>query len=153
MTMLNIPGDLGYGGSHLNRSVLREILVELQEKVLQLEGNQADLQTTAGTLQTDVDNLETDVGALISADELESTVVSGAAINTDIAVTGIETGDALVGVVKLDFTLTEGTPNTRTWDAEDMLSEASITSDGNIQLSATDTTGTVLIVTFLSRGG
>ena len=130
MTMLNIPGDLGYGGAHLNRSVLREILVELQDRVRDIQAQ---------------------VSGMVSPGDFNTTVVSGGATDTDIAVSGIETGDALVGVVKLDFTLTEGTPNTRTWDAAAMLSEASITSDGNIQLSATDTSGAVLLVTWLSR--
>ena len=132
MTMLNIPGDLGYGGAHLNRSVLREILVELQDRVRDIQAQ---------------------VSGMVSPGDFNTTVVSGAATDTDIAVSGIETGDALVGVLKLDFTLTEGTPNTKTWDAEDMLSEASITSDGNIQLSATDSTGSVLVVIWLDRGG
>ena len=132
MTMLNIPGDLGYGGAHLNRSVLREILVELQDRV---------------------QDLQAQISGMVSPGDFNTTVVSGGATGTDIAVSGIETGDALVGVVKLDFTLTEGTPNTKTWDAADLLSEASITSDGNIQLSATDTTGSVLVVIWLDRGG
>ena len=130
MTMLNIPGDLGYGGAHLNRSVLREILVELQDRVRDLQAQ---------------------VSGMVSPGDFNTTVVSGAATDTDIAVSGIETGDALVGVLKLDFTLTEGAPNTKTWDAADLVDEASITSDGNIQLSTTDTGGAVLIVTFLSQ--
>ena len=130
MTMLNIPGDLGYGGAHLNQSVLREILVELQDRVVDLQAQ---------------------VSGMVSPGDFNTTVVSGAATDTDIAVSGIETGDALVGVLKLDFTLTEGAPNTRTWDAADLVDEASITSDGNIQLSTTDTGGAVLIVTFLSQ--
>ena len=52
--------------------------------------------------------------------------------------------------MKLDFTLTEGVPNTRTWAAADLLSEASITSDGNIQLATTDTGDAILLVTWLS---
>ena len=130
MTMINIPGDLGYGGAHLNQSVLREILVELQDRVRDLQAQ---------------------VSGMVSPGDFNTTVVSGAATDTDIAVSGIETGDALVGVLKLDFTLTEGAPNTRTWDAADLVDEASITSDGNIQLSTTDTGGAVLIVTFLSQ--
>ncbi len=74
------------------------------------------------------------------------TVVNGTTANTNIAVSGINTQDRIVSVVKLDFTLSEGTPNTRTWEASDLTSEASITSNGNIQLSTTDTTGEILLV-------
>ena len=74
------------------------------------------------------------------------TVVNGAAANTNIAVSGINTQDKLMAVVKLDFTLTEGAPNTRTWEASDLTSEASITSNGNIQLSTTNTTAEILLV-------
>ena len=80
---------------------------------------------------------------------LKFTVVNGAAAATNIAVTGIATTDKIVSVVKLDFTLAEGTPNTRTWKASDLTSEASITSAGNIQLSTTNTTGEVLLVFWL----
>ena len=128
MTLEKIPQNLGFGGAHLTRSVLREILTELQ--------------TAQGRLKTQV-------SGLVSAESLKTTIVSGAASATDIAISGIETGDTLVGVVKLDFTLTDGTPNTRTWDTGDLLSEASITSDSNIQLGTTDATGAVLLVTWL----
>ena len=80
---------------------------------------------------------------------LKFTVVNGAAAATNIAVTGIATADKIVGVVKLDFTLSEGTPNTRTWDAADLTSEASITSAGNIQMSTTNTTSEILLVFWL----
>ena len=126
--MREIPGDLGFGGAHLNRSVLREVLVELQERVV---------------------GLQTQVGAVVSPSALRQTVVGGAAADTDIAVSGILTTHTLLSVVKLDFTLADGSPNTRTWDADDLLSEASVTSDSNIQLSTTDTTGAILIVTWL----
>ena len=136
MTLQTIPENLGYGGAHLNRSVLREILVELQNKVTELETGQGGLRTQ--------------VGGLVSANAVKTTVVSGGAAATDIAVAGIVTGDTLLGVVKLDFTLTEGVPNTRTWAAADLLSEASVTSDGNIQLGTTDTSDAILLVTWLS---
>ncbi len=86
MTLREIPFNLGYGGAHLNQSVLRDILAELQDRV-------TDLQTQF-------------VG-MVRPESLTSTVVNGAATDTDIAVAGIETGDALAGVVKLDFTLTK----------------------------------------------
>ena len=130
MTMREIPGTLGYGGAHLNQSVLRAILVELQDYVK---------------------DLQTQVSGMVNPGDFKTTVVSGAAADTDIAVSGIETGDLLLGVVKLDFSLADGTPNARTWEAADMLSEVSITSDGNIQLTTTDTSGAALLVTWLSR--
>ncbi len=73
-------------------------------------------------------------------------VVNGTTANTNIAVSGINTQDRIVSVVKLDFTLAEGGPNTRTWEASDLTSEASITSNGNIQLSTTNTTSEILLV-------
>ena len=128
MTLKEIPENLGHGGAHLNQSVLRPILVEMREALT---------------------GLRAQVDGMVSPTAVKTTVVSGAAANTDIAVTGIETGHTLLGVVKLDFTLADGAPNTRTWDADDLLSEASITSGGNIQLSTTATTGAVLLVTYL----
>lgn len=77
------------------------------------------------------------------------TVVNGTTAATNIAISGIATTDKIVSVVKLDFTLTEGTPNTRAWDASDLTSEASVTSAGNIQLSTTDTSGEILLVLWL----
>ena len=135
MTLQMIPGNLGYGGAHLNRRVLRAVLVELQEKVSQLDSGQGGFQAL--------------LDGLVGPEALRTTVVAGAAADT--AVTNITTGDTLLGVVKLDFTLTDGTPNTRTWAASDLLGEASITSDGNIQLDTTDTSGAALLVTWLSR--
>ncbi len=70
------------------------------------------------------------------------TVVNGTTAATNIAISGIATTDKIVSVVKLDFTLSGGTSNTRTW-------EASVTSAGNIQLSTTDTSGEILLVLWL----
>ena len=89
------------------------------------------------------------IDAILNNLVLKFTVVNGAAASTNIAISGIATSDKIVGVAKLDFTLAEGTPNTRTWEASDLTSEASITSAGNIQLSTTDTTGEVLLVLWL----
>ncbi len=89
------------------------------------------------------------VDGILNNQVLKFTVVNGAAANSNIAITGIATADKIVGVAKLDFTLTEGTPNTRAWDASDLTSEASVTSAGNIQLDTTDTTGEVLLVLWL----
>ena len=64
MTLQTIPENLGYGGAHLNRSVLREILVELQNKVTELETGQGGLLTQ--------------VGGLVSADAFRNTAWSAA---------------------------------------------------------------------------
>ena len=77
------------------------------------------------------------------------TVVNGTTSATNIAISGIATTDKIVSVVKLDLTLAEGTPNTRTWEASDLTSEASVTSAGNIQLSTTNTSGEILLVLWL----
>ena len=89
------------------------------------------------------------VDGILNNQVVKFTVVNGANINTDIMVSGITTPDKIVSVVKLDFTLSEGTPNTRTWQAADLSGEASITSAGNIQMGTTDTTGEVLLVLWL----
>ena len=89
------------------------------------------------------------VDGILNNQVLKFTVVNGAAAATDIAIAGIATADKIVGVAKLDFTLSEGTPNTRTWEASDLTSEASVTSAGNIQLSTTNTTGEVVLVLWL----
>ena len=95
-------------------------------------------------------------GAFLSKAELESllagavrtTVIDGGAAG-DHTVTGIAVGDALRAVLKLDFTLTEGTPNTRTWAASDLTGEFSITGANTINnAGGTDTTGAVLVVVY-----
>ena len=101
-------------------------------------------------LQDRVVDLQAQVSGNVSPGAFNQTVVAAAA-DTAIGVSGITTGETLMGVVKLDFTLTEGAPNTRAWDAEDLLSESSVTSDGNIQLDSTNTSGAALLVTWLSR--
>lgn len=72
---------------------------------------------------------------------LRSAVVAGANTATDIAVTGIRTSDALAAVVRLDRDATAANIN-----ISDVRSETAITSDGNIQLSTTNTTGDSLLV-------
>lgn len=69
---------------------------------------------------------------------------AGAGVDTNIAVTGIKTGDTLVSVLRLNRDATAANI-----DITDVTSEASITSDGNIQLDTTDTTGDRLIVHWL----
>ena len=100
MTMRQIPEILGHGGAHLNQSVLRPILVGLQDGLAALEAR--------------VGEVNAQIGAAVSPSAVRHTVVAGAGTDTDIAVAGIETGHTLLGVVKLDFTLADGTPNTRT---------------------------------------
>lgn len=68
------------------------------------------------------------------------TVVAGAAANTNIAVSGINVEDGLVAVLAFDF---GGTA------IVDRVSEATVTSAGNIQLSTTNTTGKVLLVNWV----
>ena len=72
---------------------------------------------------------------------LRSAVVAGTTANTNIGVTGIRVSDALAAVVRLDRDATAANIN-----ISSVLSEASITSDGNIQLSTTNTTGDSLLV-------
>lgn len=72
---------------------------------------------------------------------VESAVVTGAAIDTNIAVTNILTTDTLFGVHRYDI---DGAP--KVVGVSDLLSEASITSNGNIQCDTTDTTGDALAV-------
>ena len=82
------------------------------------------------------------------AGAVRTTVISGGAAGNH-AVTGIAVGDALRAVLKLDFTLTEGTPNTRTWAATDLTSEFSITGANTINnAGGTNTTGAVLVVVY-----
>ena len=80
------------------------------------------------------------IDGILNNQVLKFTVVNGAAANADIAIADIATADKIVGVAKLDFTLSEDTPNTRTWEASDLTSAASVTSAGNIQPSVTHTT-------------
>jgi len=66
-------------------------------------------------------------------------VVAGDAAATDIPVAGIKTTDTLQSVIEFK----PATPA-----VIDRTSEASITSDGNIQLSTTDTTSSQLTVSY-----
>lgn len=88
-------------------------------------------------------------------DELMFTAVAGAAINTNIAVTGatangqtasIGLKDGLLAV--LEFQDTAGATQGL---VADRVNEASITSAGNIQLTTTNTTGHGLLVIWLKR--
>ena len=72
---------------------------------------------------------------------LRSAVVPGSTAATNIAVTGILTSDVLAAVVRLDRSGTASDIN-----ISSVLSEASIPSNGNIQLSTTNTSGDSLLV-------
>ena len=90
---------------------------------------------------------KTELESLV-AGAVRTTVIDGGAAG-DHTVTGIAVGDALRSVLKLDFTLAEGTPNTRTWVAEDLTAEFEITAANTINnAGGTDTTGAVLVVVY-----
>jgi hypothetical protein len=65
-------------------------------------------------------------------------VVDGAGITTDIAVSGLLTTSSLVAVMQY----IAGVPTAN------LVGEASAPTDGNLQLSTTDTTGHKLVVIF-----
>ena len=71
-------------------------------------------------------------------------VVAGTTAAANIAVSGIATSDKIVAVVRVDLDATAANI-----DVDDLTSESSITSAGNIQLSTTNTTGDKLIVFWL----
>ena len=78
-----------------------------------------------------------------------TTIAGGTAGNH--TVTGIKTNDKLRAVLTLDFTLTEGTPNTRTWAVSDLTSEFSISAADTINnTGGTDTSGGILLVLYLA---
>lgn len=78
--------------------------------------------------------------------DLQFTVVAGAAINTNIAVAGIKRGDGLLAVLEFQDTagVTVGLTANR-------VAETNITSDGNVQLTTTVTTGKGLLVIWVKR--
>ena len=75
---------------------------------------------------------------------LKIVVVAGTTAAANIAISGIATTDKIVAVVRVDLDATAANI-----DVDDLTSEASITSAGNIQLSTTNTTGDKLIVFWL----
>lgn len=79
-----------------------------------------------------------------SAFKLGQFPVAGDTATTNIPVTGILTTDTLISVIEVTVT---------TAALVDRTAEASITSDGNIQLSTTDTTSDFLLVTWASGTG
>lgn len=80
--------------------------------------------------------------------KLKSNVVAGTTATTNIAISGIATTDRLVAVVRFNVEADTGdnASGDKVADVSDLLSEASITSAGNIQLSTTNTTGDKLLV-------
>lgn len=95
----------------------------------------------------DLTALEDQVKAL-EARQVKTAVVNGAAADTNIAIAGLVKADELVSVVRLDLGAEE-----KFKGAEDLTAEAKITSDGNIQLDTTNTTGDKLLVTYVDIDG
>ena len=75
---------------------------------------------------------------LVELQGLTFSVVAGAGIDTNIAIAGIETEDTIVGAARMNA-------------PADLLAEASITSNGNIQFDSTDTTGDFIQVAWLNK--
>jgi CRP-like cAMP-binding protein len=74
--------------------------------------------------------------------EIKSALVAGAAANTNIAIAGIrKNGAELLMVIRLEGSGTYAAP-------VDLIGETAVTSDGNIQTSATATTGDHLLVLY-----
>lgn len=79
---------------------------------------------------------------------LKFTVVQGAAVDTNIAVTDIETEDTLVAVLRV-VGARAATPDVT--DVTNVTSEASITSSGNMQLTTTATSDDALVVIWFDK--
>ena len=77
---------------------------------------------------------------------LKTSVVTGTTSATNIAVTGIKTEDTLQSVVGID-----GDAAVLADSVIDLTSEASITSNGNIQCSTTNTSAYRLIVNWWDK--
>lgn len=81
--------------------------------------------------------------------KLVSVVVAGAAKETNIAVAGVnKANDTIVSVVRFDLEA-----GGKLEGVTDLTSDASITSDGNIQLKTTVTTGDKLLVLYYDANG
>ncbi|MBC8280746.1 MAG: hypothetical protein H8E48_08180 [Chloroflexi bacterium] len=83
---------------------------------------------------------------LVELQGLTFDVVVGAAAATNIAIAAIKTEDTIIGAVRLNRDATAANI-----DLSSLLAEASITSDGNIQFSTTDTTGDAILVVWLNK--
>lgn len=77
--------------------------------------------------------------AIAELQSKKTEVLAGAAADTDIAVTGIEVGDAIGSAIEF----AAGVPTDRT-------GSVAVTSNGNIQCSV-DTTGDTLIVEWYNK--
>ena len=130
--MVTFPKD-GAGAAIANGTFSRKL------KSTVVSGAAANTNITLAGIDPACDNIIS-VTAL-SGGSLKSSVVAGAAATTNIAISGIETTDKIVSVVRLDRDATAANIN-----ISDVTSEASITSNGNIQLSTTNTTGDALLV-------
>lgn len=78
--------------------------------------------------------------------EIMFSVVAGAAADTNIAISGITRRDGLLSVIRLNKDATAANI-----DLDDLTSEVAITSDGNIQVDTTVTTGDKLLVIWAKR--
>lgn len=78
--------------------------------------------------------------------EFKVKVVAGAAINTNIAISGIRKDAELLAVLQVEPD--NGVTGTM---LTDRASEASVTSAGNIQLTTTNTTGKQLLVVYAQK--
>jgi hypothetical protein len=86
------------------------------------------------------------IAAIQELQRLKFSVVAGSTAVANIAVTGILTEDTIVAVLRLDRDATAANIN-----LADVTSEASITSNGNIQLTTTNTTGDTLVVVWFNK--
>jgi hypothetical protein len=87
---------------------------------------------------------------------LKTKLVLGA-VAGNVTVTGIRTNDKILAVHEIDFTLTEGVPNTRTWVPADRTAEFKIAANNVINNAAgTSTANKLLLVIWIGaheRGG
>ncbi len=143
MTTPKIPENLGFGGAVLTRAVLRKLLLGLRKRSDTLQTGLTTVRGQTTRLRTQLAAAEERVDAL---EGLQLRLAGGADANTGIAVSGVKTGDTLLSVSQLDVALTEGTPNTRAWTVRDLTAEASIIAGDEMQLSSSNTTGSVLLV-------
>ena len=75
---------------------------------------------------------------------LKASAAAGAAVDTNIAVTGIALDDTLVAVIEIDIAGDAVAIRT---------AEAAITSAGNIQLDTTNTTASHLLILWADKSG
>lgn len=116
----------------------KQFLQDLLDAVAAIDG----IEDISG-LQEQLDELGT------TPTQIKSTVVEGTTKETNIAVAGIKkTEDTVLSVVRFDVAADTGTSATgnKVAAVSDVTSEADITSDGNIQLDTTNTTGDSLLV-------